>query len=65
MLVLFWPKSSAMCRNMRGGVMRSSSGAKARVFSGLEILKLLRAWSVETELRPRDARMDVARLTRH
>jgi hypothetical protein len=40
MLVLFWPKSSAMCRNVRGGAMRSSSAAKSSISSELKIARL-------------------------
>jgi hypothetical protein len=40
MLVLFPPKSSAMCRNVRGRTMRSSSGAKPSISSKLNVARL-------------------------
>jgi hypothetical protein len=40
MLILFRPKSSAMCRNVRGGAMRSSSGAKSSISSELKVARL-------------------------
>ena len=39
MLILFWPKSSAICRNVRGVAMRSSSRAKSSISRELKVAR--------------------------